>query len=108
MWTHFYDLHSGGDQKLDWQHIYIERPEDVAEVVFERLFNRDPYNVTCDCCGCDYSVTEHESLEEATEAERNSDGIVPRDVAVPLAEYINRPDVKVIFAHEITLMEDGK
>lgn len=28
MWTHFMDMHSGGGQKLDWPHIFIEAPEE--------------------------------------------------------------------------------
>lgn len=70
MWTEFRDMHSGGDQKLDWQLIYIELPKDAAIEYFKAAFGRDPDNVTCDCCGEDYSVTHYDSLREATAFER--------------------------------------
>lgn len=69
-WTEFWDMHSGGYKKLQWEHIYIEAPEAVAVRVFDALFNHDPYNVTCDCCGGDYAISEYPSLEKATEYQR--------------------------------------
>lgn len=65
-WTQFWDMHSGGGQKLDWSQIFIEAPEDEARRVFYARFGRNPNNVTCGCCGADYSVSESDSLEEAT------------------------------------------
>lgn len=70
MWTRFYDMHSGGDQKLDWPIIFIEAPEQEAKIIFENRFDRDPNNVTCNCCGNDYSISESESLLEATDYDR--------------------------------------
>lgn len=70
MWTRFMDMHSGGGQKLDWSHIYIEAPEDEARRVFYAKFGRNPDNVTCDCCGNDYTVDESPSLALATAHER--------------------------------------
>lgn len=66
MWTEFMDMHSGGGQKLDWAYIFVEAPEDEARRVFAARFGRNPDNVTCDCCGSDYSVSEHDTLEQAT------------------------------------------
>jgi hypothetical protein len=63
-------MHSGGDQKLDWGHIYIEAPEEEAMVIFYNRFGRNPHRVTCTCCGEDYSVTEYPTLEIATAFER--------------------------------------
>ena len=63
-WTRFSDMHSGGDQKLDWGMIVIQMPEDAAIDYFEERFGRDPMNVTCDCCGDDYSVQEFTSLAD--------------------------------------------
>ena len=71
MWTSFMDMHSGGGCKEDWEYIYIEAPEEDAKVIFTNRFGHDPENVTCDCCGDDYSILESETLEEATSFERN-------------------------------------
>lgn len=60
-WTRFYDTSSVGSEKLDHGTIYIEAKEPVARMVFALKFNRDPDNVTCECCGSDYSVTEDDS-----------------------------------------------
>lgn len=65
-WTHFWDMHSGGGQKLEWPHIFIEAPEDAAIRAFERLFGRDPAHVTCDCCGPDYVIDTYLTLREAS------------------------------------------
>jgi hypothetical protein len=80
-WTQFHDMHSGGDQKLDWGHIFIEADEERARVVFQERFGRDPDNVTCDCCGADYSVTECKyTLAQATGYERGCRPLeTPRD-----------------------------
>lgn len=69
-WTKFFDMHSGGGQKLDWSHIYIEAPEAEAVEIFKRRFGRDPNNVTCDCCGEDFAVYESDDLREASRYER--------------------------------------
>jgi hypothetical protein len=71
MWTHFYDMHSGGRQKLQWQHIFIEAPQAEAEVIFYNRFGRNPNKITCTCCGEDYSISEHEALAQATGYQRN-------------------------------------
>jgi len=73
MWTHFWDMHSGGDQKLQWAHIFIEADEKEATEFFQAAFDRDPDNVTCHCCGGDYSVSSGESLEQLTGYHRNAD-----------------------------------
>jgi len=58
VWTQFYDMHSGGSKKLDWETIYIETSKNIAEEYFEVKFGRSPFNISCDCCGPDYSVSE--------------------------------------------------
>lgn len=63
MWTQFYDMSSGGSEKLGACTIWIEAGEDEACSLFEAIFERDPHNVTCSCCGPDYSVYEYETLE---------------------------------------------
>ena len=55
--TRFYDMASGGGSKLDADTIYIQADYDDAVHVFERVFDRDPENVTCNCCGGDYSIS---------------------------------------------------
>jgi hypothetical protein len=70
-WTHFHDMHSGGGQKLQWAHIFIEADEKEAREFFEAAFDRNPDHVTCNCCGNDYSVSSEESLEQITGYYRN-------------------------------------
>lgn len=70
VWTHFWDMHSGGGQKEKWGHIFIEAPEKEAEVIFYNRFGHNPHRVTCTCCGSDYSISEEKSLKEATAYER--------------------------------------
>ena len=58
IWTRFMDMHSGGGAKLDYENILIHAPERRAREIFEEYFERDSNNVTCECCGEDYSVSE--------------------------------------------------
>lgn len=139
-WTQFWDMHSGGDQKLDWARIYIEAPKEEAIVIFYNLFGRNPKRVTCTCCGEDYAIDESDSLEQASAWHRNcdyayfdkngkevdenvawksgkgllpgfTDGYVERDRRklrlrggyVPLSEYVKNPDVRVVYAKDITM-----
>lgn len=76
-WTHFHDMHSGGGLKLDWPHIWIEAPEAEAIRIFETRFGRNPGHVTCNCCGEDYSLSESETLEQATAYERGCRWVEP-------------------------------
>lgn len=69
-WTQFHDMHSGGGQKLEWARIYIQAPKEEAKRIFYARFGRNPERITCTCCGRDYSIHEHPSLEEATAYER--------------------------------------
>lgn len=117
--TRFMDMHSGGSCKIDIdgvdkQYIYIEAPEDVAVAIFEERFGRDPHNVTCDCCGNDYSVGESPTLEEASGYDRNCkwDAVTRTYVEGPdtartwqtyktVAEYVKQDDVLVIYANGV-------
>lgn len=102
-WTEFWDMHSGGDRKLDWSKIYIQGDVATARRIFEEKFGRDPDNVTCSCCGPDYSVTESGSLEEATgysrKAKHTESGYVG---GVPLADYENSKDVLIVYTTSST------
>ena len=70
-WTKFHDMHSGGDQKLDWPFIFIEAPLQEAKAVFYHRFGRNPDRITCTCCGEDYSISESEDLAQASAYQRN-------------------------------------
>ena len=45
MWTHFWDMHSGGGQKEKFGHCYIEAPENEAKVIFYNRFGHNPERV---------------------------------------------------------------
>lgn len=68
--TRFMDMNSGGGQKEKWDHIYIEAPEDDARRIFYGRFGHSPDRVSCTCCGEDYSISEEDSLEQATGFDR--------------------------------------
>jgi len=73
-WTLFWDMHSGGRTKVEpYEKIYIEAPEKQAINVFYNRFGRNPYRVTCTCCGEDYSVNESETFDEASGYHRGCD-----------------------------------
>ena len=71
-WTHFYDLHSGGEAKTEHESIAIEGEEEVARDRLESMFGVSSYGVSCECCGSDFSVTEFESLETLLEIYPNA------------------------------------
>lgn len=71
-WTEFWDMHSGGSQKLKWTKIFIEAPEEEAKIIFQNRFGRSPDRVTCTCCGEDYSISESTTLKQATGYHRNA------------------------------------
>ena len=88
-WTKFMDMDSGGSQKTPYAYIYIQGTEDKATQVFKKLFpDEDPNNVTCECCGEDFSVSKSDSLSQVTAHERR---------CFPLAEYINDKDVLIVY-----------
>lgn len=69
-YTRFMDMHSGGKLKEKWQYIYIELPEGLAKGFFQEFFGHNPENITCTCCGEDYSISEDEALEQLSGYER--------------------------------------
>ena len=90
MFVLFWDMHSGGSQKLDWSLICIEaKDESEAASIFYSRFNRSPYRVTCTCCGGDYSIREYDSIEDAFDYHDNH-------------SYDKKPDRLIILADEIT------
>lgn len=57
-WTEFVDVWSGGSAKEPWDRIFIQAPVSVACLVFESIFEHNPRNVSCTCCGEEYSIAE--------------------------------------------------
>ena len=71
MWTRFYDMHSGGDTKIEGkQVIFIEASEAEAIDIFENTFGHHPDDVACPCCGENYYYRESDSLEGASRFDR--------------------------------------
>jgi hypothetical protein len=71
VWTHFNDMHSGGSLKQKpYENIYIEAPKREAIAIFYNRFGHDPKWIACDCCGRNYAVDEYDTLEEASQYER--------------------------------------
>jgi len=101
VWTEFTDMHSGGDQKLEWGHIFIEGTEAEARVIFQELFERDPDNVTRECCGEDYSVSEADTLELATAYERGC-------AYDSVGNYVEQADLSRSYRKYVTLEEYEK
>jgi len=115
VWTHFWDMHSGGNLKEKQQHIFIEAPKEEAIEIFERKFGHHPERITCSCCGEDYAISEEKSLKQATGYHRNCKygkrGYLDRQcpeklnygktgVFIPLEQYLTRPDVLVLYKKE--------
>lgn len=112
-WTHFWDIYSGGSQKLSWSHIFIEAPEPEAKLIFQNRFGRNPDRVTCTCCGPDYSISECKSLEDATAYHRGCEfnretgqweekgGPKVYRPYLTLADYLKNSDVLVIRENQI-------
>lgn len=66
-WTSFFDTSSGGYEKTPHSIIAVEGSESVARERFEAIFEVDSHGCACDCCGSDFGVDEHESLEALLE-----------------------------------------
>lgn len=112
-WTLFWDMHSGGGTKeKPYEKIYIEAPEDEAKVIFYNRFGHNPERVSCTCCGEDYSISESESLEQASGYHRKcawdkeTKGYVNRpneysDNFITVEDYSKQQDVLIIPKSEI-------
>lgn len=111
MFFEFWDTGSGGTLKAPpYKMIYIEALslKDAVNIFVER-FDVDPYNVSCRCCGQDYSIESNESLEILTCFNRNAHYneteeryIEEQDPEktwaeyVSLEEYLKQPNVLLI------------
>lgn len=111
MWTQFYDMSSGGGQKLEWKKIFVEAPKGIAVKYFKQRFRRDPEHVTCRCCGEDFSLDSKPTLEELTGYDRNCEfdmterryverpmgkaQLIPLDIYMQKREYLFVPKSEV-------------
>lgn len=110
-------MHSGGSTKVKpYNKLYMEAPQRIAEIVFYNRFGRNPHRITCTCCGEDYSLSEYDSLEQASAYHRNcaydkkeerwieqpDTSYGSRKELISLKDYCASEDVLVIRADEIT------
>jgi len=110
-WTQFYDLHSGGFQKLKWGMIYIEAPAKEAKIIFENRFDENSDEIACSCCGPNYSISESSSLKAATACHRgcsfDNKGFVEKwsgrsfEVYLTLSQYSEQKNVLIIKKKDI-------
>ena len=107
MWTQFWDMHSGGSQKEKYANIFIEASDEgEAKIIFYNRFGHNPDRVTCTCCGEDYSIDSHESLEQITGFHRGCKYVKGEYIEegyglLTLEEYAKKDDVLIIYASEI-------
>ena len=88
MWTRFDDMFSGGNRKLSANVIWIQAPMREACNWFEEIFDRDPSNVTCNCCGPDFSIRECDDtkFKEMPAVKHDSIWIITSE---NLADFVN-------------------
>ena len=103
MWFQFYDMHSGGGQKTDFEKIYIKASnEGEAYQIFEDKFGFSADNVTCECCGHDFWVSEYETLEDATECDRlYYRNLLMKEPETPLSKYIQDKGNSILIIDEV-------
>jgi hypothetical protein len=109
IWTQFWDMHSGGVSKEDFECIYIEAPKDEAEIIFYNRFGHNPNRVTCTCCGPDYSIEEGE-VDQITASHRNCKHDGKKYIEEPATRYATgtytplenymKPGGSVLFIHK--------
>lgn len=63
-YTIFYDMYSGGSGKESFDKLAVRLPKEKAVDWFKSKY-RDPYNITCECCGQDYEVNVSETPMDA-------------------------------------------
>lgn len=103
MWTHFWDMSSGGGRKEPQNHIFIEAGKEDAKRIFYARFGHNPERVSCTCCGGDYSISEHESLAQLTGFHRGCRSLqVPRDSETGLYKNDDPVIVRSLY------LEDGE
>lgn len=90
-WFRFMDMHGGGDARTKYDYVYVQATdEDEAVKAFQGYLHVNPYNVTCKCCGEDYSIHEKGiTLDEASKYERRGH---------TLSAWLERDDILVLSA----------
>lgn len=89
MWTHFWDMHSGGNAKvningMDKTQIFVEG--DDAIEYFTEVYG-DPNAECCPTCGPNYSIDDNESLEKLSEYHRNHSVLRPTSDNISLKDF---------------------
>ena len=58
-WFCVRDANSGGRRKLDHVQYYVLAIDEwEAADLFEQVTGKNPYNVSCSCCGADFDIYE--------------------------------------------------
>ncbi len=112
MWYKYWDMSSGGGTKYTHtdgnlkKMIYVEaKSRDESDYIFFSITGRNADNVTCECCGEDYSVSEEKCLAQSSGYHRGCKFITnyleewtgkSYDTYLTLEEYINKPNVLII------------
>lgn len=68
-WTRFYDMHSGGSPKSQFDYIFVEAAEDDARDLVSEALSVDAWGIACDCCGANFSAMEDPTLTEVLEGD---------------------------------------
>lgn len=103
VWTRFTDIWAGGCAKEPWDYIYIQAPVPVACRVFEHVFDHDPRNYTCACCGEEYEVSPADGSVDYP----NSLFIKAADILVEWTEPLEDPHEKEVhFPGGVTIKHD--
>lgn len=97
--THIWDMHGGGYTKTPYDHIFIEASEVEAAEELYRRFGVDVDDVTCQCCGGDFSISEYDSIDEATRYHRTTYG--EPEPSVSVEDYIGRTEILYVPADQI-------
>lgn len=91
-WTKVYVNNPRGVRPLPFHWVYIQANETLARAIFEDRFKMSPDQVTCPCCGSDFSLFEEDGhLKDITQWERDDES---------LANFVRRDDVLVIYTRD--------
>lgn len=75
-WTFFWDMHSGGSLKTEWHFIAIQAGRDNAVQYANWKWNIHEDNVTCTCCGNDFSVFATDKYNSWDDEEKDNGNII--------------------------------
>ena len=88
MWTKFTDTFSGGNSKTPYKEIFIEASLETSKSVFIERIGRNPFHVTCACCGPDYAEWEDEDIVDVVSPYKLRN--------MSLTQYLAQDDVLVL------------